>query len=371
MKKAKVFIICGEASGDLHAANLIHEWLKINPDVDFVGWGGERLLKERFNLLKHVKTLSFMGFWEVLMNIRSIAKNFRTCKQQILEHNPDVLLLIDFPGFNLRMAKWASTRGFKVVYYISPQVWAWKKGRIKAIKSYVNALYCVLPFEKAYFKQNNLIVYYFGHPLLDEIHRFTLSEKETLIFEKPVLALLPGSRIQEIKRKLPVMLEAAKNFRDFEIVVACSPYVPLEAYERITNGMARLRVNQTYELLRIAHAAFVTSGTATLETALFKVPQVVCYKSSPLSYAIAKRIIKVRYISLVNLILNRKVVDELIQDDCNPKALAKSMTALLYNNAAREEMLKAYESLIVQLGEKGPSEKIAFSMNETFLLEQR
>lgn len=370
MSKSKVFIICGEASGDLHAANLIHEWSEINPNIEFVGWGGERLMKEQFSLLKHVKSLSFMGFWEVLMNIRSILKNFKTCKKQILEHTPDILLLVDFPGFNLRMAKWASKQGLKVIYYISPQVWAWKKGRIKAIKAYVNAMYCVLPFEKEFFKQNGIDVHYFGHPLLDEIQRFKTANPSTFRFYKPVLALLPGSRVQEINRKLPVMLEAANCFSDFEIVIACSPYVALEVYEKIAKGRATLVVNQTYDVLNVANAAFVTSGTATLETALFKVPQVVCYKSSAFSYSIAKRIIKVNYISLVNLILNRKVVEELIQDDCNPQQLIESMKAIINDERVRNEIINAYESLIIQLGEIGTSQKIATSINETFILNK-
>lgn len=371
MKKAKVFIICGEASGDLHAANLIHEWSQINSNIEFMGWGGERLLKEKFLLLKHVKSLSFMGFWEVLINIRSIARNFKTCKKQIKEYNPDVLLLIDFPGFNLRMAKWASKRGLKVVYYISPQVWAWKKGRIKTIKNYVDAMYSVLPFEKDFFHENGMEVFYFGHPLLDEIDRFKSTVKNSISFKKPVLALLPGSRTQEIKRKLPIMLEAAADFKEFDIVVACSPYVPIEVYESLTQGAAHLIYNHTYEVLNLANAAFVTSGTATLETALFKVPQVVCYKSSSLSYAIAKRIVKVKYISLVNLILNDKLVEELIQVECNAENLSACMKRLLYNKDYQTKIIQGYERLITKLGEKGTSRKIARSINETFILDQR
>ena len=366
MSNQRVFIICGEASGDLHAANLVRELRKIKKDLSIEGWGGDRLIEEGVQVKKHVKELSFMGFLEVLLNLGTILKNFRTCKAQIETFSPSVLILVDFPGFNLRMAKWAKQKGIRVVYYISPQLWAWKQGRIKKVKAYVDAMYCILPFETDFYKDFGVEVKYYGHPLLDEIKRFHDHDEELLSFSKPVLAVLPGSRMQEVRRKLPIMLEAAKSFTDYQIVVACSTQIDASFYKEYEGGGVSFLYGKTYPILKISSLAFVTSGTATLETALFNVPQVVCYKGNGLSIWIAKRIVKIKYISLVNLILNQALVVELIQEDCNVAQLITSMQALEQLDE-RTKVLEGYKSLSNMLGGEGASHRIAISMHETFL----
>jgi lipid-A-disaccharide synthase len=371
MSDQKIFIICGEASGDLHAANLIRSLKEISPNLQVTGWGGDRLLAENVTVLKHIRELSFMGFLEVLLNIVTIIKNFRTCKEHISTFSPEVLILVDFPGFNLRMAEWAKKKGIKVIYYISPQLWAWKQGRIKKIQSFVDELYCILPFEKAYYEKFNVEVKYYGHPLLDEVSNFKSLRKEPLPHIKPVLALLPGSRMQEVKRKLPIMLEAAKSFPDYEIIVACSTQIPEAFYHSFGASEVRFIFGKTYDILNVASIAYVTSGTATLETALFKVPQVVCYKSSSLSFWIAKRVVKINYISLVNLILDRKLVEELIQGDCTSEKLVSSLKRIADPNEMQDQITAGYAELLSLLGGEGASDRIAKSMHETFLKENK
>lgn len=367
MAKRKIFVICGEASGDLHASNLVRALRNIDSELEIKGWGGDRLMAERVDVLKHIRELSFMGFLEVFLNLFTILNNFKSCKAQITTFDPDILVLVDFPGFNLRMAQWAKTRGFKVVYYISPQLWAWKQNRIKKVKAYVDEMYCILPFEQEFYRKFKFDAKYFGHPLLDEIVRFNATNVCPLIYDKPILALLPGSRLQEVRRKLPIMLEAAKAFPEYQVVVACSAQIPQDLYASFNADEVSFLYGKTYDILKGASIAFVTSGTATLETALFNVPQVVCYKSSGLSFWIAKRIVKIKYISLVNLILGKGLVTELIQQQCNTKQLVEEMKQIAIGGSKREEILQGYHELKLLLGGEGASQRIARSMHETFL----
>ncbi len=362
----RVFILCGEASGDLHAANLVREWKEMDQDTVFQAWGGDRLIAENVPVLKHVKELSFMGFIEVLKHLFTILSNFKECKRSLMEFKPDAIILVDFPGFNLRMARWAKEQGITVIYYISPQLWAWKQGRIKQVKRYVDFMYCILPFEKAFYARFNYKVSYFGHPLLDEIHRFKQQGFSLASSNHPTVALLPGSRLQEVRRKLPIMLAAVKNLEGYQVVIACSNQLPLEIFEEFDVGNAQLVFGKTYEVLQSSQFALVTSGTATLETALFRVPQVVCYKSNTLSYWIARQVVKIRYISLVNLILNEPLVEELIQHRCNERTIRAELNRLIQDDGYRNSMIAGYDRLIVELGNQGASQRIAASMLETF-----
>jgi lipid-A-disaccharide synthase len=363
MSKKRVFILCGEASGDLHAANLVHAWKSKNAHDEFQAWGGDRLASEGVEIKKHIRDLAFMGFLEVIMNLPTILRNFKRCKADITSFQTDVLLLVDYPGFNLRMAKWAKRKGLKVVYYISPTVWAWKENRIHQIKRDVDRMYTILPFEPAFYRKFDMEVFYFGHPLLDEIQRFKQGDeaKLSLKSEKPILALLPGSRRQELKKKLPLMLKAAEAFKEsHQVIIACAPNLPISFYEEFhLSDHVSLIQNQTYQLLSQANLALVTSGTATLETALFRVPQVVCYKSSFLSYRIAKALVKIKFISLVNLIMDKELVRELIQDECSSELMVLELRKIGDGKAARNELLKEYEQLIQLLGQNGCSDKMA------------
>jgi lipid-A-disaccharide synthase len=368
MSKTNVFILSGEASGDLHAANLVHAWKKNSTKFDFQAWGGDRLSSEGVEIKKHIRELAFMGFVEVLQNLPTILRNFKLCKRQILDFDTDVLLLVDYPGFNLRMAKWAKSKGIKVSYYISPTVWAWKENRVYQIKSDVDRMYAILPFEPAFYRKFDMEVQYFGHPLLDEIDRYQKLQKMELVLgsTKPILAILPGSRKQELKKKLPLMLKAADAFKNsHQVVIAGAPNLPVSFYEEFELGEnVTLIQNQTYQLLSQANLALVTSGTATLETALFRVPQVVCYKSSALSYRIAKALVKIKYISLVNLIMDKEVVRELIQHDCQSDLMIQELIKLRDGQEARSEMLSMYDQLIILLGQHGCSEKMALDLIE-------
>jgi lipid-A-disaccharide synthase len=360
MKIQRVFVLAGEASGDLHASNLIKEMLKINPEIQFTGWGGDKMKSVGVDILKELKELSFMGFLEVLMNIHKIRKNFRDCKEQLISHKIDTIILVDYPGFNLRMAKWCKMHGIHVIYYISPQVWAWKKNRVFTVSKYVDCMYCILPFEVQFYKYFSIDTHYFGHPLLDEIKSFrespTIAKIET---SSPILAILPGSRKQEIERKLPVMIAAAKQIHAYRIVVACAPNLPLVFYDPYRcNGIEFIQ-HKTYELLNTATMAIVTSGTATLETALFNVPQVVCYKSSSLSYWIAKKLVKIKYISLVNLILDKTVVTELIQNECTSERIYQELLKIVPDGIETNKMLDEYKRLVQLLGDSGASKRIA------------
>jgi len=366
----KIYIISGEASGDLHAANLVSELKKQNNSLEFRAWGGDRLINEGVIIDKDIKELAFMGFLEVLLNIRTIFKNIRSCKENLLNFKPDLLILVDYPGFNLRIAKWAKSQKIPVYYYISPQIWAWKESRIHQIKQTVSRMYCILPFEKDFYMKHSLNVSYFGHPLLDEVNKFKLLNNNSLnlVNNRPVLAILPGSRKQEIERKLPLMLAASSQFPEYTVIVACAPNLDLAYYEKFKTQEVLFVKNQTYNLLQNAELAIVTSGTATLEAALFKVPQVVCYKSSFISFWIAKKLIKIKFISLVNLISNKEIVRELIQQDCTSSKIAGELIKIKKGEKKAIQMNKDYTDLIELLGNEGASSRVAEDMLKNLYL---
>ena len=343
----KYYIIAGEASGDLHGSNLIKALKRLDSDAVIRSWGGDMMKEAGAEVVKHYRDLAFMGFAEVIKNLGTILTNLKFCKQDIEAFRPDVLVLIDYPGFNLRIAKWAKEKGFKVIYYISPQVWAWKESRVKLIREVVDKMLVILPFEKEYFESKwNYKVEFVGHPLVEVINDF-LSGASTEKKNPPVIALLPGSRQQEITKKLPVMLEASRSFPDFQFVVAKAASLDEDFYKGLLEDYPEIKLvsNQTYSLLSTATAALVTSGTATLETALFGVPQVVCYKGSAISYQIAKRLVKVKYISLVNLIMHKEVVKELIQDELTVPNLVKELDSILHDEKKRKQINEDYKAL--------------------------
>jgi lipid-A-disaccharide synthase len=356
----RYYIIAGEASGDLHGSNLIKELEKLDEQVFIRCWGGDLMQEAGAELVKHYRELAFMGFIEVAMNLRTIFQNLKFCKEDILNYKPDALILIDYPGFNLRIAKWAKQQGLKVIYYISPQVWAWKENRVKLIKECVDKMLVILPFEKEFYKKWNFDVEYVGHPLVEVVDKVRSqesgekrSDQSTNVDSRlptpdsRLIALLPGSRKQEILKKLPVMLKVSNFFPGYQFVVAQAPGQEDAFYQNLCRDYPNVSFvrNQTYKLLLNAKAACVTSGTATLETALFGVPEVVCYKGSAISYQIAKRLIKVKYISLVNLIMDKLVVKELIQDELTTENLRKELENLLTNGQIRERMEKDYGDL--------------------------
>ncbi len=373
-KKKKIYIIAGEASGDLHASNLIKALKSEEPELDFRGWGGDKMQDAGMDLVKHIKDLAFMGFAEVVMNLRTILKNFKICQKDIEAYQPDVLILVDYPGFNLRMAEWAKSKGIKVVYYISPQVWAWKQSRVHKIKRFVDKMYVILPFEKDFYATYDFGVEYVGHPLLDAIEQYeenAISTEEFIakneLEHKPILAILPGSRKQEVTKKLPIMLNAIQNFQDYQIVVAGAPSLEEDFYRGLISEHTKIVYHQTYDLLRNSEAAVVTSGTATLEAALLGTPEVVCYVGSPISYRIAKRLIKIKFISLVNLIMDREVVKELIQHECTAENIRKELDLIRRGGEKRERLLNDYVELKNKLGGGGASKKVAQSLLKTIL----
>ena len=356
----KYYIVAGEASGDLHGSNLIKELIKLDAAADFRVWGGDKMQAAGSTVVKHYRELAFMGFAEVIKNLPTIFSNLKFCKKDIEQYHPDVLILIDYPGFNLRIAKWAKQKGIKVIYYISPQVWAWKEQRIKDIKNYVDKMIVILPFEKAFYNKWNYNVDYVGHPLIEVIEQFKKENPVSLTHNidhqnKNIIALLPGSRKQEIKRKLPVMLQTAANFPHYLFVVAKAPGIDEDFYKTFLSSYKNISgvVNQTYSLLSNSKAALVTSGTATLETALFGVPEVVCYKGSNVSYYIAKKLIKLKYISLVNLIMDKEVVKELIQNELTVKNLTHALEELLSNTDKQKQIKKDYNDLKNLLSQGG------------------
>lgn len=362
----KLYIIAGEASGDLHAANLILALRKLEPQLEVRAWGGDKMAAAGATVVKHYRDLAFMGFSEVILNLGTILRNLEFCKTDIREFQPDAVVLVDYPGFNLRIAKYAHVLGIPTSYYISPQLWAWKAGRVKQIKAYVGQLLCILPFEPAWYAKHGVEAKYVGHPLLDALAVYPFDpdfRTHEKLDNRPVIALLPGSRKQEIKVKLPIMLAAAARYAaDYQIVIAGAPGQELRFYQNIIgDSPARIISGKTYDLLKIADAAIVTSGTATLETALIGTPEVVVYKGSPISYAIGKRLVKVKYISLVNLILDRPLLTELIQHDCTPEKIAAELAVLLQKNR-RQELMEAYSELHKLLGEAGASENAAVAL---------
>ncbi|HKH62443.1 MAG TPA: lipid-A-disaccharide synthase [Flavitalea sp.] len=357
----RYYIIAGEASGDLHGSNLMKELIKIDTIATIRCWGGDLMQQAGGELVKHYKDLAFMGFLEVVKNLGTIMRNLRLCKDDIVQFKPDTLILIDYPGFNLRIAEWARKQGIRVIYYISPQVWAWKENRVKIIKQCVDKMLVILPFEREFYRKWDYEVQYVGHPLLEVID----SEKKNALAihpttasplnEKNIIAILPGSRKQEVEKKLPLMLEASQHFQDFNFIVAKASSLDDSFYEELMRDYPKVRSvrNKTYSLLMRAKAALVTSGTATLETALFDVPQVVCYKGSNISYQIAKRLVKIKYISLVNLILDKPIVKELIQNELTVENIQKELNRILYDREALHEMKQDYRSLWNLLSEGG------------------
>lgn len=360
----KYYIIAGEASGDLNGSNLIKKLREKDTEAVIRCWGGDLMEQAGAELVMHYKKLAFMGFWEVVSHLNIILRNFKFAKKDISIFDPDVLILIDYPGFNLKMAGWAHKRNIRTVYYISPQVWAWKEGRVKNMKRNIDKMLVILPFEKEYFKSRwNWEVCYVGHPLLEVTQRFLESaSKEKQPSEHKIIALLPGSRKQEITRKLPVMLRVSQKFPDYKFIVAQAPGTDDSFYEPFMAPYDNVEIVKggTYKLLNQSIAALVTSGTATLETALLGVPEVVCYKGSNISYQIAKHLVKIKYISLVNLIMGRTIVMELIQRYMNEKNLEHELSDILFNDANRNKMLENYKELKEKLyRDKDASERAA------------
>lgn len=363
----KYYIIAGEASGDLHGSNLIRGLRETDPEAECRVWGGDLMEAAGGQLVKHYRDLAFMGFAEVLMNLRTIISNIKFCKKDILEYRPDALVLIDYPGFNLRIAKWAKAKGFKVYYYISPQLWAWHSSRVHGIKASVDRLFVILPFEEEFYRQYEYEVDFVGHPLMDVVDKKPAREsfrEDNGLSKQPIIALLPGSRKQEIERMLQVMLEVVPDFPRYQFVIAGAPAQPGDFYQKILDQSSpdsrnvKLVNNQTYALLRHAEAALVTSGTATLETALFGVPQVVCYRGSRLSYFIARRLVNVEFIALANLIAGKEVVKELIQGEFNAKNLREELAKLLQPEH-RRRIQEGYALIRERLGKAGASRRVA------------
>jgi lipid-A-disaccharide synthase len=356
----KYYIIAGEASGDLHGSNLIKEIQKLDADADIRCWGGDKMKATGATLVKHYKDLAFMGFAEVVKNLPEILKNFKFCKNDISTFKPDVIVFVDYPGFNLRMAKWAKENHYKTVFYISPQVWAWKENRVKNFKRDIDKMIVILPFETAFYKKWNYEVEYVGHPLVEVIESFKNQHPEIEVSENTI-ALLPGSRKQEINAKLPIMLEATKNFPGYNFVIGKAPSIEDEFYESFIKEYKNVHTiaNDTYSLLMKSAAALVTSGTATLETALFGVPEIICYKASNISYQIAKRLVKLKFICLVNLIMDKEVVKELIQHDLTSEKITAELKKILLDPAKKEKMKKDYATLKQLLSEGGNASKNA------------
>ena len=364
----KYYILSGEPSGDLHASNMMKELLALDPTISFRFWGGDLMEKVAHQKpVKHIKELAFMGFVEVAKNLRTILKNIEFCKQDILNNKPDVLILVDYPGFNLRIADWAKQQNIRVLYYISPTIWAWKENRVEIVKRACEKMFVILPFEVDVYKKHGYAADYVGHPLLDAIEqeKATLPDKQTFIKHngldnRPIIAVLPGSRKQEIERMFSIMLDVVNEFKQYQFVIAGTTNLPEEAYQKAIDKNLKVVFNQTYALMHNAYAGIIKSGTSTLESALFRLPQVVCYKGGTVSYSIAKMVVggRVKYISLPNLILDKPVVKELVQNDLTVKNLKEELTKIL-DEQYRMPMLNDYDQLIKLLGNSGASKKVA------------
>lgn len=375
----KYYIISGEASGDLHGSNLIKELKKKDAAAGIRCWGGDKMQAAGATLVKHYKELAFMGFIEVLNNLGTILRNIKFCKEDITQYKPDVLILIDYPGFNLRIAKWAKQQGYKIIYYISPQVWAWKENRVKLIKECVDKMLVILPFEKAFYKKWNYEVEYVGHPLVEVVEAFIYNEQGTRNVEQGttnlnaqtsnIIALLPGSRKQEILKKLPIMLEVTKHFPAYRFVVAKAPGLEESFYTELLAPYSNVSsvADKTYGLLMQSKAALVTSGTATLETALFGVPEVICYKGNALSYQIARSLIKIKFIGLVNLIMDKEVMKELIQNDLTVENLKHELGLLLDDPKKQQQVKEDYAALMNLLKKGGNASANAAASIYSFL----
>jgi len=359
----KYYLVAGEASGDLHGANLIKALKERDAKAEFRFFGGDLMAAQAQRPVKHYAEMAYMGIVEVLLNLPAILKNMDLCKRDILAWQPDVLILIDFPGFNLKIAEFAKKNGFLVCYYISPKVWAWNQKRVLKIEKVVDHLFCILPFEVDFYKKWGMDVDYVGNPLLDAISAFKpnpLFLSVNRLENKKLVALLPGSRKQEVSRMLPPMLALAENYPDHQFMIAGAPSFKPEYYAQFV-GDRKIPVlfDSTYDLLNNAQAAIVASGTATLETALFHVPQVVVYKGNPIFITVARIVVKTRFISLVNLIMDKPIVKELIQDDCTPRTIDAELDKLLKNKPYRQQMLDDYSQLDRRMGEPGASEHTA------------
>lgn len=340
----KYFFITGEASGDFHASFVVQQLQQLDSNAIIQGWGGDAMAKQGAVIHKHIRSLAIMGFVEVVKNLPTIFRNFSAVKKQIRLLNPDVVVLVDYPGFNLKIAKWAKQSGYKTAYYISPKAWAWKESRVHNIHRYVDEMMCILPFEVDFYNRWHYPVHYVGNPSAEEMALEL--QKPSILTKGKVIALLPGSRIQEIQSMLPVMLQVANAFKDYTIYIAQAPNLDASIYlPLIGNADVKLLQHHTYDILKVADIAIVTSGTATLETALCNVPQVVCYKANAISYQIAKRILHIKYISLVNLILNTACVPELIQHDCNYERVYEEVDNLLHQSNYRQQQLQQYQQL--------------------------
>ncbi len=351
--------MAGERSGDLHGGNLISALFQKNPSIDLVGWGGDYMQSKGMHLLKHYREIAFMGFWEVAKNIFKIKAILNQCKQDILAQNPAIVVLIDYGGFNMKIAEFCYENKIEIHFYISPKVWAWNIKRAIKIKKYVSKLYCILPFEPTFFKQFDLDTQYVGNPVVDAITAFKQTQNLTMFSEKPLVAILPGSRKQEVVKMLGLMLEVVPKFPNHKFVVTAVDNLPKTLYQSAKDLGVEVVYDQTYALLNTAKAALVTSGTATLETAVFGVPQAVCYKTSSFNYRIAKSFIKVPYISLVNLIANKEVVQELIQSRFTSISVAEELEKLLNNKEYISQIKEGYGNIIQTLGPKNASETVA------------
>lgn len=369
----KYYIISGEPSGDLHASNMLKELLALEPGMELRFWGGDLMSAViGHQPVKHIRDLAFMGFVEVAKNLRTILRNIEFCKQDILAYQPDVLILVDYPGFNLRIADWAKQNNIRVLYYISPTIWAWKENRVEIVKRACEKMFVILPFEVEVYKKHGYTADYVGHPLLDAIEqeKATLPDRATFIKKngldnRPIIAVLPGSRKQEIERMFSIMLEVVNDFKDYQFVVAGTTNLPKEAYRMATEKQIKTVFGQTYALMHNAFAGIIKSGTSTLESALFRLPQVVCYKGGAVSYAIARMVVggRLKYISLPNLILDKQVVKELVQTDLNPKNLKEELLTIL-NETSRKPILEDYDRLITLLGNSGASKKVAHMIHQ-------
>jgi len=357
----KYYIITGEPSGDIHAANLVNELNKKDPKSNVRAWGGERLISEKVSLAKNIKETSFMGIWSVMLNLATISSNLKFCKEDILNFQPDALILVDYPGFNLKIAEFAKRNHIKVFYYIPPKLWAWNKKRIRKIKKFIDHLLVIFPFEVEFYKENGIEANYVGNPVLDEIKR--TKDKFTLKTSKPIIALLPGSRKEEIKLILPEMLTLVDNYPNYTFVIAATNMFEEEYYQSfIKSENVKLLFNETSGLLLNSEVALVASGTATLEAALLKTPQIVCYKTNWITYLFAKLLVKIKYISLVNIILNKEVIKELIQSRLNKKNLKKELDLLLFQ---KKNVLAEYARLIQALKKETPSRNAAKTIIES------
>ena len=362
----KYYIIAGEASGDLYGSKLIDEIFSIDKKAEIRFWGGDNMIKSGGYNVKHISELAFMGFYEVLKNITTILRNISFCKNDIKEFNPDKIIYIDYPGFNLKICKWAKNNGYKNFFYISPQIWAWKENRIKTIKNSIDKLFVIFPFEKDYYREkHNMEVEFYGHPLIEKIDDFNSSKdflkKNNITKERDIITLLPGSRSQEINSMLPIFLTLKKHYLNFEFIVAGVKNVNESVYQPALDLDVKVIYNQTYDLLSHSKIAIVTSGTASLECALFNVPQIVCYKTSSISYFIGKSFVNISFISLVNIILKKGIVKELIQNELTEKNLVNELSNILSDNKI-SDILNEYSKIYSMLSIDGTSKKIATSI---------